>query len=122
MEKTVMTWVITDHMCRHCSGGRILRCVSGGGATGGGNPIYKCADCGKTMSGMGPDDLCWCGQYYKNNNHLQEYICVPFSVLKEKPFLKNTFLSFGCDPSRGEVGIMTKKAYREACKINDASK
>ena len=108
-----MTWVIEDHICRNCSGGRILRCVSGAGPTGGGNPIYKCADCGTSTSSMGPDSLCWCGMSFKNQ-HLTEYMCLPFSILKEKPHLRNAFLSCGCDPSCGEVGIVTKKSYRNA--------
>jgi len=31
---------------------------------------------------------------------------MPFSILEEKPFLKEAFLACGCDPTRGEVGIM----------------
>lgn len=111
--KQKQTWVLEDHICRHCSGGRILRCVSGGGPTGGGNPIYTCADCGVTTSAMGPDALCWCGMSFKNQN-MTEYMCMPFSILKEKPYLLNAFLSCGCDPKRGVVGIMTKDSYKKA--------
>jgi hypothetical protein len=108
------TWVLEDHICRNCSGGRILRCVSGGGATGGGNPIFKCADCGATTSDMSPSCLCWCGQYFKNQHHINAYMCLPFSILKEKPYLRNAFMACGCDPSKGEVGIVSKDSYRKA--------
>lgn len=106
------TWIIEDHICRHC-GGRILRCVSGSGFTGGGNPIYKCADCGISASSMSPEPLCWCGFSFRNQN-LKEYICMPFSVLKEKPYLLNAFLSCGCEPnSKSEIGVTTKDSYRK---------
>jgi len=107
------TWALTDHICRNCSGGRILRCVTGGGPTGGGNPIYKCADCGISTSSTGPDSLCWCGFNVKNNR-LPQFICLPFSILETKPYLRQVFFSYGCDPSKGEVGIMTKDAYKHA--------
>ena len=42
--KTIITWTLTDHLCRHC-GGRILQSASGVGPTAGGNPLYRCADC-----------------------------------------------------------------------------
>ena len=45
MSEPKQTWAIEDHLCRSC-GGRILRCVKGNGMTPGGNPLYKCADCG----------------------------------------------------------------------------
>ncbi len=52
-------WAIEDHICRKC-GGRILRRVTGGGATPGGNPVFRCASCGTQKSGMGPGVLCCC--------------------------------------------------------------
>ena len=107
-----MHWAIEDHLCKDC-GGRILRCVKGGGPTGGGNPIYKCADCGKASSAMGPQVLCWCGFFHKGNYGTTAYMCAPFSILKEHPNLRDAFMSCGSDPSRGEVGILLERDYRE---------
>lgn len=105
------TWAIEDHICKTC-GGRILRCVSGGGATAGGNPIFKCADCGRTTSGMGPDSLCWCGFSHRANHNSTAYVCQSFTVLTERPELVRAFRACGCEPGRGEVGIMLERDWR----------
>lgn len=97
-------WRLEDHLCRKC-GGRILRCVSGGGVTGGGNPIFKCADCGCSAADMGPERLCWCGFSHRLSNETP-YQCVPYSILESRPELLNAFRACGCDPERGEVGII----------------
>ena len=101
-------WALADHLCRGC-GGRILQCVTGNGITGGGNPVWKCADCGKEAADIGPHCLCWCGLKHKHNNHTA-YICLPFSILESKPELKEAFLMCGCDPTRGEVGVIVERA------------
>lgn len=112
-------WVIKDHLCRNC-GGRILKCVSGGGMTAGGNPIFKCADCGRMTSSSDASSLCWCGTKHKNNHHLRgAYTCRPFSEIDEIPELKNLFLKCGCDPERGEVGIVLRKDYEKLIKENN---
>jgi len=79
--------------------------------TPGGNPIYKCADCGQERASLTPDIICWCGMTYRNNTKTP-YRCLPFSILKEHPELKEAFLSCGCDPAKGEVGIVLKKDLR----------
>lgn len=114
------TWVIEDHLCRHC-GGRILRCVTGNGMTGGGNPIFKCADCGKASADMTPACLCWCGFHHKHNRGTQAYRCIPFSILQQPEFnnevkrrLRNEFAKCGCDPDRGEVGIVLTQSFNAA--------
>lgn len=110
---TRIHWVLVDHMCRSC-GGRVLLSVANKGMTPGGNAIYRCSDCRKQSTSMaGHADICWCGQEMKHNNHLRRhYMCLPFSVLEEKPWLKHGFMSFGCDPERGgEVGVMTRSEY-----------
>jgi hypothetical protein len=104
------TWALEDHLCKAC-GGRILRCVTGNGITGGGNPVFKCADCGKAAAAMGPEVLCWCG-FSNRGNRDNAYTCQPFSVLKERPELLSAFRACGCDPERGEVGIMLKRDLR----------
>ena len=87
-----------------------MRCVTGGGATGGGDPLWKCADCGKSTSAMGPDALCWCGFSHKHNS-VTAYVCLPFTVLDTVPELLAGFRACGCDPKRGEVGIMLERDY-----------
>ena len=108
---TDKTWAIEDHLCRGC-GGRVLRCVAGSGPTGGGNPIFKCASCGNSKSGMGPEELCWCGFGHKHNQS-GSYNCLPFSILEKRPELKEAFRSCGCEPGKGEVGIVLTKQLRE---------
>ena len=100
-------WVLADHLCRGC-GGRILQCVAGGGITGGGNPVWKCADCGKEAADMGPGCLCWCGLTHRNQS-TPAYMCLPFSIIEDRPELREAFLACGCDPARGEVGIILER-------------
>ena len=106
--KQKQKWIIEDHLCREC-GGRILRCVEGNGVTPGGNPIFKCADCGLAKPGMKPDVLCWCGFSHRRNAHITPYRCLPFSILEERPELLENFYRSGCDPKVGEVGIVLER-------------
>lgn len=104
------TWAIEDHLCRKC-GGRILRCVTGNRVTGGGNPVFRCADCGAAQAAMGPQCLCWCG-FSHRRQELNPYMCVPYSVLDEMPQLIRAFRDCGCDPEAGgDVGIMLVSDY-----------
>lgn len=109
---STMTWTIVDHLCRSC-GGRVLKSATGAGMTPGGNPIWKCADCGASKSSTGPDGVCWCGFSHRNNHSSTAYVCQPFSVLEQHPDLLAAFLACGCDPKRGEVGIMLERDYRK---------
>lgn len=106
------TWLLEDHLCRIC-GGRILRCATNQGATPGGNPVFKCADCGKSTSSPGPESLCWCGFSHRLNPSFYPYVCRPFSILESKPELRAAFLACGCIPERGEVGIMLVEAWKK---------
>lgn len=112
MSKTEIYWALEPHLCRGC-GGRVLRCVKGQGMTPGGNPVYLCADCGKSTSGMGPDVLCWCG-FSHRGQHATAYRCLPFTAVAERPELERAFKACGFDPSRGEVGIVLESDYRAA--------
>lgn len=104
------TWTLEDHLCRGC-GGRILKCKTGTGLTTGGNPIYKCADCGQEKASSSASALCWCGFGHRNNTHNTAYRCAAFSILKERPELEDGFRECGCDPARGEVGIMLESRF-----------
>ena len=111
-------WIIEDHLCADC-GGRILKSVANAGMTPGGNPIWKCADCKKQTTNMFASSICWCGFAMRDNYHLKgSYICLPFSILEEKPHLKEAFSEAGCDPDRREVGIMLRSSFDRLEKIN----
>ncbi|HEX7324310.1 MAG TPA: hypothetical protein VF292_03010 [Rhodanobacteraceae bacterium] len=104
-QPTSKAWALTDHVCRHC-GGRVLQGTTGFGPTPGGNPAFQCADCGARASGTGPDVLCWCGFAHRQQN-AGAYRCLPFSVLTAHPELEPAFRACGCDPQRGQIGIVT---------------
>jgi hypothetical protein len=111
------TWILEDHLCRKC-GGRILRCVTGSGMTPGGNPFYRCADCGFSGWGIDPSCVCWCGFNHRFNSNTFAYRCLPFSWIvgnelseKQKRKLTAAFRNCGCDPERGEVGIILEAEY-----------
>lgn len=112
------TWILTDHICRKCSG-RILKCVTGNGVTPGGNPIYQCSDCGTAMASMGTQNLCWCGFTLKGQK-LSAYICVSFEILSQYPDkrqeLLNAFRACGCDEGKQSVGIMLRKDFNSIFK------
>lgn len=94
-------YVITDHMCREC-GGRVLQQVAGGGPSGGGNPLYRCADCGIAACGMGPQVICWCG--FKHRLQADKpYRCVAFAGNEE---LHTEMAKCGCVPGKHEIGII----------------
>ena len=63
----------------------------------------------------GPSAICWCGHRYKGQREWA-YRCVPFSLIKDQPWLKRALLSHGCDPDRGtsEVGVSTLEDIRAA--------
>lgn len=109
-----ITWTIEDHICRHC-GGRVLKSASGVGATGGGNPVFRCADCGKGGASMGPTVVCWCGfEFRRNSFDTNPYRCERLDMAKDDPVLTEAFLSHGFDPKkpRCEVGIISDKVWR----------
>jgi len=108
---TERTWILEDHLCRKC-GGRILRCATGNGMTPGGNPVYRCADCGNSASGLGPQCVCWCG-FSQRHNDSYPYRCMSFGVLTEFQKLLAAFRNCGCDPERGEVGIVLDSELRK---------
>lgn len=108
MAKQVKRWVIEDHICRGC-GGRILQCVAGAGPTGGGNPIFRCADCGQQTAATGPDALCWCGYEARHVNGPSPYACVNVAAAKDNPALKAAMARCGCFVDghlRSEIGIV----------------
>lgn len=112
--REIEIWSIEDHSCRTC-GGRILHREGGPDiATGGGNPIFRCADCGARSSDTGPHCLCWCGFSHRGNDFTNAYQCLPFTILEEHPEYRNAFLACGCDPNnkKTQVGIVLTERLR----------
>lgn len=94
------TYEITDHLCRRC-GGRVLQQV-GGGPSGGGNPAFRCADCGARATGMGPECVCWCG-YTHMGYAEQPYMCLAYDG---NDHLDVAFSKNGFRMHHGEVGAI----------------
>lgn len=110
------TWEVVDHICRICSG-RILKCATNQGMSPGGNPLWRCADCGHSTWGIGVDCICWCGFTMRSQDH-QVYMCLPLSLGHGDKDIARLFGECGFDvqnPSRrsGEVGVVLLERYRE---------
>jgi len=103
------TWEIIDHLCRRC-GGRVLKCTNTGMSPGG-NPLYRCADCGSSGTHISPDVICWCGMSHRGQHQDTPYICIPFKDAENNPALMDELLRSGCDPKRGtsEVGVIPRR-------------
>lgn len=101
------TYTLTDHLCREC-GGRVLQVASGGGPSAGGNPTFRCADCGFSSTGMGVDCVCWCGFQHRSRAR-RPYQCLPFDGNEhlDIAFAKNGFRMF----HGGEVGVIQAADY-----------
>ena len=107
-----ITWAIEPHICRSC-GGRVLRGVSGVGMTPGGNPMFRCADCGAAKADMSPSGICWCG-FAHRGQHDHGYQCVAFADAADNPRLLAALAACGCQPGRGEIGIVLVRDFRAA--------
>lgn len=67
---------------------------------------------------MGPEVLCWCGFAHRGQTP-GAYRCLPFSVLEKSPKYKEAFLECGCDPAKGEVGIVLETTVHKLLKVSD---
>lgn len=123
MSPPKQTWQIIDHVCRHCPGGRLLKLVTGGGPTPGGNPTFRCSCCGKAHSASNPKEICWCGQNFRGGPE-GKFQCVPYSILREKPFLEEGFRAMGCDPGRrdSEVGVISTEDWNRLHRASEGHK
>lgn len=124
MSDKLKRYTIEDHLCRKC-GGRILKCLDSG-YTGGGNPVFRCADCGAQSCGMSSSGICWCG--FRHRGYGQEteppFLCLPFRIIKDmspseeiKREWVKAFRSCGCEPEKGEVGMMTNADFRNIARM-----
>lgn len=65
LEFKSLKYTLTDHICRHCGQGRILRIIlPPKTCTTGGNPIFYCSTCKETSCSITTSGLCWCGAQY----------------------------------------------------------
>ena len=97
----VLRWILTDHRCRAC-GGRVLQATAGAGPSGGGNPLFCCADCGISTSSMTPASLCWCG--LKTGGETR-HICVHVNAARADPVLREAAQFEGYLRADGTAGV-----------------
>jgi hypothetical protein len=112
-KKEQSRFVLTDHACRSC-GGRILQ-QPNSGPSGGGNPYFRCADCGKGGCHMGTDHLCWCGFGYKGAQP-GRLRCVSIARAREDPALYRALSAngFWLETCNVEIGVFSEDSYRRA--------
>lgn len=108
------TYELTDHACRTC-GGRILLQVTQIGVTGGGNPFYECADCGKRVCDMMPDSICWCGFSQRRQYASGDFVCMRTDAAKEQPWVKDAFAHCGVDVDSGAQIAMVSREMLKVC-------
>ena len=118
--KKVDKYVLTDFNCKKC-GGRILEMV-GNYATGGGNSLFKCANCEQTICDMRP-----IGVIRTGNNRNREYIlCAAIYYANEKKYVhqpKNIQTGFvitgrrhhNCITSFGILNRRKLMTYKKLC-------
>lgn len=104
-------WIIVDHICRQCSG-RILQSVANVGSTGGGNPLFRCANCGASSASLGPESVCWCGMTHRGSSE-RPYLCASKAA---HPEWQSEFEASGCWESREEIGIVSEAGVRRLAK------
>ncbi len=114
MSKKEIHWVLESHLCRAC-GGRVLRAVANVGPTGGGNPLFRCADCGRGGAAMGADALCWCGFHFKGSAETP-YRC---ALKSEHPEWESEFRASGTWDAHGEVGMVSEAGIRRLARAQE---
>jgi hypothetical protein len=95
-------WAPTDHACREC-GGRVVM-VTNSGPTGGGNPIFRCADCGIGSAAMDASCICWCGFRHKGQAE-PTYRCVRTESEKGDEVMKAVLVQAGYRGPNGRVKV-----------------
>lgn len=110
MTKKVPQFQLTDHLCRFC-GGRILEEMNHG-PTGGGKPVWRCADCGARNSALTPAILCWCGAEWRNGDSMNMQ-CVAIADAHDDPLLVEALAQCGCGSAgyKYEVGVINTLSY-----------
>lgn len=73
MQRHVLRYIPTEHLCCTCGVGRIMQQVNGG-PSGGGNPTWRCMTCMKGSAAISPKGLCYCG-YKRYSEEDNEYRC-----------------------------------------------
>lgn len=99
------------HVCRKC-GGRVGRAVSGQGPSPGGNPLWRCFNCGEAQTGIEPHCICWCGLKFRGEV-VSKYECVPTSLIQMDPRLRDLLSQCGVTEKSGqEVGVVLRDSFR----------
>lgn len=112
---------LTDHACRFCAG-RILM-QENAGPTGGGNPIFECADCGRRACDMTPDPICWCGFTQRRQEQTGNWFCMRLDEAIAKPWVADAFAHCGVDgKSDLQVGLMNREILRTCEQRYDEAK
>lgn len=107
------TYIKVDHACREC-GGRILQ-QTNPGATGGGNPVFECADCDRACCGMDSSAICWCGFSQRGQYQTGDWFCISLEEQIKKPWVSDALAHCGVDPQSRKVKVAM--VNREMLKI-----
>ena len=117
MRKKPEHWQPTDHACREC-GGRVVR-VLDHGPTGGGNPLWRCADCNRASAAMGPECICWCGFRCRGQAE-GDFLCVHTDRAKDDPVIRLALMRCGFLPDdprhtpRVQIAMVSRSAIEWA--------
>lgn len=116
------TYKLTDHMCRDC-GGRILTQATPDTITGGGNPIWRCSNCGAKTASMNAYPLCWCGAHWRGGESMN-FSCIVIADAQDNPALREALAQCGCggESYTHEIGIINVVAYNKLSSELKASK
>ena len=76
----------------------------------GGNPVLNAPTAGNHPAEWGP--RLFAGAVFLTEGATTSRLtCKPFSILRDMPELEQAFKACGCDPARGEVGIMLERDF-----------
>lgn len=76
------TFYLTDHLCRYCGTGRVLKRTNSG-PSGGGNLFYRCSSCTATGSGLSEMVICHCFQTVDRAGINYETCCLKGDLTEE---------------------------------------
>ncbi len=106
------TYSLTDHACRICSG-RILMQETLTGVTPGGNPVFRCADCGKESCGMTPEGICWCGFTQRRQAQSGDWLCMRTDKAVDQPWVRDAFAHCGVDVNSDvEIAVINREMLK----------
>ena len=104
---------LEDHICKKCQC-RIMKLEDPKSTK---KFKYICPNCGAYSHSTNTEKICYCGSDEREHSDEEKffpYRCMPFSVLKEKPELKQAF-TFGFFKNK-EIGIVQIDDYESILK------